>query len=272
MMTRPQAPRGLDRPWSRLCSIAPAGAARSLPLSPAGSSSTRPLVVPPANAVPFSGGAAGGDSVLWTPSIFAGCYMHGEGQVGLFHPFHQLLYRLLPLGTGIQSRAGRQLPRQAFAGTFWFIAASRFATRRRSSAPCCSRSAASTCCTTITSTWWPWSRTCRGCWPRPTCLSWTYGRGANVSRFAAVAVILGSELLLGFPQGVLWNATSSRGICSVSAPAKAAPGRLLPCAAAALGVLLGGVQLLPSADAAAHSTRVGCQRDSRSATRCIRWT
>ena len=38
--------------------------------------------------------------------------------------------------------------------------------------------------------------------------------------------------------------------------------QLLPCAAAvALGVLLGGIQLLPTADAAAHSMRMGLTRD-----------
>ena len=30
-----------------------------------------------------------GDNVLWTSSIFAGYYLHGEGQIGAFHPFHQ---------------------------------------------------------------------------------------------------------------------------------------------------------------------------------------
>ena len=39
-----------------------------------------------------------GDSVLWTPSLFSGFYLHGEGQVGMCHPLHYLLYRFLPLG------------------------------------------------------------------------------------------------------------------------------------------------------------------------------
>jgi hypothetical protein len=38
-----------------------------------------------------------GDSTLWTPSIFAGYYAFGEGQVGMAHPWHLLLYRFLPL-------------------------------------------------------------------------------------------------------------------------------------------------------------------------------
>ena len=38
-----------------------------------------------------------GDSVLWTSALFAGFDLHGEGQVGMAHPFHFLIYRLLPL-------------------------------------------------------------------------------------------------------------------------------------------------------------------------------
>ncbi len=61
-----------------------------------------------------------GDTVLWTPSIFAGFYLHGEGQIGLFHPFHQLLYRLLPLGTAFNLELIASYP-MAFGGTFWFL-------------------------------------------------------------------------------------------------------------------------------------------------------
>ena len=38
-----------------------------------------------------------GDSLLWTPSIFSGFYQHGEGQTGIFHPLHLLLYGALPI-------------------------------------------------------------------------------------------------------------------------------------------------------------------------------
>jgi hypothetical protein len=38
-----------------------------------------------------------GDSILWSPAIFSGFYVFGEGQAGMAHPLHWLLYRLLPL-------------------------------------------------------------------------------------------------------------------------------------------------------------------------------
>src|SRR6266545_1319357 len=66
-----------------------------------------------------------GDTVLWTPSIFAGLYMHGEGQTGVFHPLHQLLYRLLPLGTAFNLELIASYP-IAFGGTFWFLRRLRF--------------------------------------------------------------------------------------------------------------------------------------------------
>jgi len=40
-----------------------------------------------------------GDSILWTPAVYSGYYEFGEGQVGMAHPWHLLLYRVLPLTT-----------------------------------------------------------------------------------------------------------------------------------------------------------------------------
>jgi len=34
---------------------------------------------------------------LWWPDQFCGYYLHGEGQAGMFHPLHWMLYRFLPL-------------------------------------------------------------------------------------------------------------------------------------------------------------------------------
>ena len=38
-----------------------------------------------------------GDNFLWTPQLFCGFYLQGDGQAGMCHPLHWLLYRLLPL-------------------------------------------------------------------------------------------------------------------------------------------------------------------------------
>jgi len=39
-----------------------------------------------------------GDSFLWTPAYRSGLYLYGEGEAGMAHPLHLLLYRFLPLG------------------------------------------------------------------------------------------------------------------------------------------------------------------------------
>jgi hypothetical protein len=61
-----------------------------------------------------------GDTVLWTPSILAGFYVQGEGQTGMFHPVHQLLYRLLPLGPAFNLELIGSYP-LAFGGMYWFL-------------------------------------------------------------------------------------------------------------------------------------------------------
>jgi hypothetical protein len=66
-----------------------------------------------------------GDTVLWTPSIFSGLYLHGEGQAGLFHPWHQLLYRALPLGAAFNLELVASYP-ASFAGMVWFLRRLRF--------------------------------------------------------------------------------------------------------------------------------------------------
>src|SRR5215471_10262273 len=37
-----------------------------------------------------------GEGFIWWPDVLGGYYLHGEGQAGLYHPVHLLLYRLLP--------------------------------------------------------------------------------------------------------------------------------------------------------------------------------
>jgi hypothetical protein len=44
---------------------------------------------------------ARGDSVIWVPEILAGYYLHGEGQLGMLHPFHLVLYRVFSLDVAL---------------------------------------------------------------------------------------------------------------------------------------------------------------------------
>ena len=203
-----------------------------------------------------------GDTVLWTPSIFAGLYLHGEGQVGLFHPFHQLLYRLLPLGTAFNLELVANYP-VAFAGTFWFLRRLRF-----------SHAAA-----LFGAMLFAFS-------------GFNLLHHHHVNMVAIVAhmpwLLAAADVLIvdeqrrgtnarvrgdgGDPRvpsscsdsrrpsgGTRWR--SRRSACS--APARrAAGGAWCPArGAVALGVLLGGIQLLPSAETAAQSMRMGLSRE-----------
>ena len=68
-----------------------------------------------------------GDSLLWTPAIFNGLYFHGEGQTGVFHPLHLLLYRVLPLTSAFNLELLANYV-GAFAGMWWLLRRLRFDT------------------------------------------------------------------------------------------------------------------------------------------------
>jgi len=202
-----------------------------------------------------------GDGVLWTPAIFAGFYLHGEGQIGAFHPLHQVLYRVLPLGAAFNLEMIASYP-AGFAGMFWFL-------RRLQ----CSRPAALFGSMLFAFSGFnllhhhhvnmvavvahlPWLLA------SADVLIVDEGRRARTLAFASLAALLGSAFLLGFPQAVWWNllALAAFGVFRASETQRWKP--LLPCAAAvAAGVLLGAVQLLPSAEAVAQSTRIGLPRE-----------
>src|SRR5829696_4467994 len=61
-----------------------------------------------------------GDSLLWTPALFSGFYLPGEGQVGMFHPLHLLLYGTLPLRIAFNFELLSSYV-IAFAGMFYFL-------------------------------------------------------------------------------------------------------------------------------------------------------
>ena len=202
-----------------------------------------------------------GDSVLWTPALFGGFYLHGEGQMGAFHPLHQLLYRLLPLGAAFNLEIIASYP-AAFAGTFWFLRRLQF-----------SRPASLFAAMLFAFSGFnllhhhhinmvaiiahlPWLLALADV------LIVDERRRARTLAFAAIAALLGSAFLLGFPQAVWWNLLALAAFGVYRARETQRWKLLLPCAAAVVvGVLLGAVQLLPSAEAAAQSTRMGLPRE-----------
>lgn len=196
-----------------------------------------------------------GDSVLWTPSVFAGFYIHGEGQLGAFHPLHQLLYRVLPLDIALNLQVLASYA-WGFAGMYWLL-------RRLQLSPAGSLFGAMVfgfsgfqvlhythVNAVAVVAHMPWLLACLDvvlAGERPA---------RRAAGYAGVALVVASELLLGFPQGVWWNMLAAVAFACWRARETGRWRALAPCALAVLtGVLLGGIQLLPSIDAAMHSAR-----------------
>ena len=202
-----------------------------------------------------------GDSLLWTPAIFSGLYYLGEGQTGVFHPLHLLLYRLLSLRTAFDLELLANYV-AAFGGMWWLLRRLRFAT-----APSLFGAMLFAFCgfsilhhhhinMVAVVAHLPWLLAAADL------LIVDDGRASRRLGFAAVALILGSEFLIGFPQAVWWNGLALLAFAAGRAAETRRWRAMLPLGGAvALGVLLGGIQVLPSADAIAYSDRAALGAD-----------
>ncbi len=202
-----------------------------------------------------------GDSVLWTPSIFAGYYLHGEGQIGALHPFHQLLYRILPLGPAFDIELIANYV-AAFGGTFWFLRRLQFGqTPALFGAMLFAFSGFNLLHhqhlnMVAVVAHMPWMLAAADV------AIVDERRRVRTLAVAAIALILGSGFLLGFPQAVWWNVMTLAAFGLFRAGETKHWARLVPCAGAVLiGTLLGGIQLLPTADVVAHSERMAFTPD-----------
>ncbi|HYW78269.1 MAG TPA: hypothetical protein VE890_01790, partial [Thermoguttaceae bacterium] len=211
---------------------------------------------------------AHGEPFDWMPQLFSGFYLTGEGQAGTYHPLHWILYRLLPLQAAL---AGEYLATYPFmlAGFYLFL-------RRRLGR----RDASMLGALAFTFSGFnllhfahpnaiavvshiPW-------------LLWTIDiamTDPNRQKVAlaevGIALLTGSELLLGYPQYVWFSLVAEgawAGYLLLAQP------EVLPCEdavpgsahrnswyrvpiAKACGLLLGGVQLLPTIESLTHAAR-----------------
>ena len=202
-----------------------------------------------------------GDSLLWTPAIFNGLYFHGESQAGVFHPLHLLLYRLLPLRTAFNLELLANYV-AAFGGMWWFLQRLRFA-----SVPALFGAMLFAFSgfqllhhhhlnMVAVVAHLPWLLAAADV------LLVEDARRARRLSFAAVALILCSAFLIGFPQAIWWDGLALAAFAAWRVGETRRWRRLVPLAAAmAIGVLLGGIQVLPTADAIAHSDRAALGSD-----------
>ena len=69
--------------------------------------------------------------MLWSPALGSGVYLHAEGQTGMAHPFHLLIYRFLPLTAAINVE---MLASYIAAAAGMFILLRHFSIRRDAAA------------------------------------------------------------------------------------------------------------------------------------------
>lgn len=196
-----------------------------------------------------------GQSVLWSPHLYAGMYLHGEGQAGMYHPIHRVLYRFLPLDwaftlefvlsyvfmfPGMYLLLGRlELPSPAAifgAIVFTFSGFNLLHFMHLNAIAVVAHI--------------PWLLLAidvllRSTDPRHTALAQ-----------ALISLGTGSQLLLGHPQFVWLSVLSELAFAAWRIPQATSLWRLgLLGWAMGLGVMLGGIQLLPTMQALAESER-----------------
>lgn len=201
----------------------------------------------------------------WWPQLFGGYYATGEGQLGGYHPLHLALYKYLPLETAFNLEVflsyplmllgmfcwlrrilGRALPALFGAVVFTF---SGFNLLHLFHVNAIAVVAHIPCLLLAIDV-----------------VLKTDERRAAAWAWLAVAMLTGSQLLLGYPQYVWfsllveigyvgWVITTQRKSRRAGGQT-ATPRQLLQLASAkAVGLLLGSLQLLPTFDALQHSVR-----------------
>src|SRR4051794_12832944 len=171
------------------------------------------------------------ESLLWTPHLFAGFYLHAGGQVGMLHPAHLLLYWLLPLAVAVNLEVLATYV-FAFAGMYWLL-------RRLALSPPASLTGAMLFAfsgfqllhfhhinVTAVVAHIPWLLASAD-------VVITGGRGTRRG-YAGVALVVASAALLGFPQGLWWNALAFAAFVVIRAVETGRWTGALACAAAAI--------------------------------------
>ncbi|HEY4759653.1 MAG TPA: hypothetical protein VIH42_03650, partial [Thermoguttaceae bacterium] len=217
---------------------------------------------------------AQGEAFDWMPQIFSGYYVTGDGQAGTYHPLHLLLYRVLPLRAAMGWELLISYPFM-FAGTWLFLR----------------RLILSTAAALFGSVIFTFSSFNLLHFIHPNAVAvvahipwllWSIDivlkdalRNKVYSALSAIALLTGSQLLLGYPQFV-WFSLLTELVYAIYVliirrhiPRQNC-GPVFPChdcvgcytstwpdifMAKCIGVFIGGVQLLPTIDALLHSAR-----------------
>ena len=201
---------------------------------------------------------ADGDSFDWMPNLFSGFFLTGSGQGGTYHPLHYLLYRCLPLGMAFNLEILLSYPFMLF-GMQLFLR--RHLIRRDASWLGAIVFTFSGFCTlhflhpnaVAVVAHIPWLLLVQDVLLRPRAGPQCWRIPAEVS----IALLTGSQLLLGYPQYVWFSLLAEMSLCIGFAGWNWTGIRklLLISVLKCFGLALGAVQLLPSIAALAESDR-----------------
>jgi hypothetical protein len=223
---------------------------------------------------------ASGQPYDWMPRLFSGFYLTGEGQAGAYHPLHQLLYRWLPLRAALGWEYLLPYPLMMLGA--WLLLKRRLG---RSDAAMLGGVlfAFSTfnllhfvhpnAVAVIAHV--PWLL-----WAIDVALLESRRRRVALAT-ALIALLTGSQLLLGYPQYVWFSLvveftyvifveTAYKHVARNGCDLCHTCGDCIGCTvqtwprvviAKGIGLLLGGVQLLPTIDAWLHSARQSADAD-----------
>jgi hypothetical protein len=223
---------------------------------------------------------AHGESYDWMPQLFSGFYLTGEGQAGVYHPLHQILYRLLPLRAALGWEYLLPYPMMMIGA--WLLARRRLG---RDDAAMLGALLFTFCSFNLLHfvhpnaiaiiahiPWLLWAIDVALCESR---------RWRVALAVALIALLTGSQLLLGYPQFVWFSLVAELtylvflqtahkhaarlgcDLCDTCADCVGCTTRTWPrvLVAKAVGLLIGGIQLLPSMDAWLHSARQAADPD-----------
>ncbi|GEM_PF-317139 len=187
----------------------------------------------------------------WIPSLFGGCYVTGEGQLGSYHPFHLLIYRFLPASTAFHLEILTSYP-FLFVGMYLLLR--RLVTRR---------DAASFGAMTFTFSSFtllhiihpnaiavlshiPWILLC----------IYHLGKTSirSTSMEAGIALLTASQILLGYPQYV-WFSVLAETTWAIYVLRNDGQAWLRLGIMKGLGLLIGAIQILPTWEALRDSAR-----------------
>jgi hypothetical protein len=199
----------------------------------------------------FAAALRAGDSFVWTSQMFNGFYVHAEGQLGAFHPLHLLLYRFVPLTLAFNVEVIVSYV-FAFAGMWLFLRRVGFGTLAVGVGAIAFAFSGFQVLhlgqpnAVATAAHIPWLLVAIDA-------ALSTKAGTRARGVAGIALLLGSQILLGYPQYVYLSALTCAIYLVVKRPNW--PAFWLLAVAGLAGLSIGAVQLLPTADLLAHSDR-----------------